>query len=51
MSKNVIDDRAAKLGEYIVENKATVRGAAKEFGVSKSTVHMEVTKQNGLSGL
>ena len=39
---NVIDDRATKLGEYIVENKATVRLAAKKFGVSKSTVHVVV---------
>lgn len=50
MSNNVIDDRATKLGEYIVENKATVRGAAREFGVSKSTVHIEVTKLNGCYG-
>ena len=50
MSNNVIDDRATKLGEYIVENKATVRCAAKQFGVSKSTVHMEETKQNGYYG-
>ncbi|NBK79414.1 hypothetical protein D5272_12670 [bacterium D16-76] len=48
---NVIDERATKLGEFIVENKATVRRAAKQFGVSKSTVHMEVTKQRGLFGL
>ncbi|WP_367575792.1 sporulation transcriptional regulator SpoIIID [Acutalibacter intestini] len=47
---NVIDDRATKLGEYIVENNATVRCAAKQFGVSKSTVHMEETKQNGCYG-
>lgn len=44
MSNNVIDDRATRLGEFIVENRATVRSAAKQFGVSKSTVHMEVTK-------
>lgn len=50
MSNNVIDDRATKLGEYIVENKATVRCAAKQFGVSKSTVHMEVMKQNDYYG-
>ena len=43
MSNNVIDDRATKLGEYIVENKATVRRAAKQFGVSKSTVHKDVS--------
>ncbi len=44
MSNSVIDDRATRLGEFIAENKATVRKAAKQFGVSKSTVHMEVTK-------
>ena len=43
MSNNVIDDRATRLGEYIVENRATVRRAAKKFGVSKSTVHKDVT--------
>ena len=50
MSNNVIDDRATKLGEIIVENKATVRRAAKQFRISKSTVHMEETKQNGCYG-
>lgn len=34
-----------KLGEYIVEHKATVRSAAKVFGVSKSTVHKDVTER------
>ena len=43
MSNNVIDDRATRLGEYIVENRATVRRAAKKFGVSKSTVHKDVS--------
>lgn len=42
---NVIDDRATKLGEFIVENKATVRLAAKKFGVSKSTVHKDVSQR------
>ena len=45
MSNNVIDDRATKLGEFIVENKATVRCAAKQFGVSKSTVHKDVSQR------
>ncbi len=36
-------ERCRRLGEYIVENKATVRGAAFYFGVSKSTVHKDVT--------
>lgn len=42
---NVIEDRATKLGEFIVENKATVRLAAKKFGVSKSTVHKDVSQR------
>lgn len=37
------DDRAIKLGEYIVKYKTTVRAAAQVFGVSKSTVHTDVT--------
>ncbi len=37
------EERAVELGEYIVKNKATVRAAAEIFGVSKSTVHMDVT--------
>ena len=45
MKSRVIDDRATKLGEYIVENKATVRRAAKKFGVSKSTVHKDVSQR------
>lgn len=37
------DERAMRLGEYIVETGATVRRAAAVFGVSKSTVHKDVT--------
>ncbi|MCD7846610.1 MAG: sporulation transcriptional regulator SpoIIID [Oscillospiraceae bacterium] len=36
-------ERPVILGEYIVENRATVRQAAKEFGISKSTVHKDVS--------
>ncbi len=36
-------ERAVKLGEYIVETKDTVRSAAAKFGISKSTVHKDVT--------
>lgn len=43
--KRSVDDRAAMLGEYIVQNKATVRRAAKQFGVSKSTVHKDVAER------
>lgn len=35
------------LGEYILEHKATVRSAAKKFGVSKSTVHKDVSERLG----
>ena len=43
-----IDERAIELAQYIIDSKDTVRGAAKKFGISKSTVHKEVTLQNGL---
>ena len=39
------EDRAVRLGEYLVESGATVRAAAKVFGVSKSTVHKDVTER------
>jgi len=37
-----MEERAVKLAQYIIENKATVRGAAQRFEISKSTVHIEV---------
>ena len=37
--------RAVELGRYISENRATVRSAAKRFGISKSTVHTDVTSR------
>ena len=40
--KGNIEERAVTLAQYIIENRATVRAAAKQFGVSKSTVHTEV---------
>ncbi len=43
--KYTVDDRAIELGEYIVENNATVRAAAGQFGISKSTVHMDVSQR------
>ncbi|MCH3971180.1 MAG: sporulation transcriptional regulator SpoIIID [Oscillospiraceae bacterium] len=43
--KGIVEQRAVELGEYIVLHKATVRAAAKKFGVSKSTVHKDVTKR------
>ncbi len=37
------DERCVQLGRYIVEKAATVRAAAKMYGISKSTVHKDVT--------
>lgn len=42
-----IEERAVNLAHYIIDSKDTVRGAAKKFGISKSTVHTDVTLQNG----
>ena len=47
ISKQTIEERAIELAQYIIDTKDTVRGAAKKFGISKSTVHMDVTLQNG----
>lgn len=49
--KEIVEERAARLGEYIVSENATVRGTALKFGISKSTVHTEVTITNGSYGL
>ena len=43
--KGIVEERAVELGEYIIEYKATVRNAAKKFGVSKSTVHKDVSER------
>ena len=44
--KNIsIEERAVKLAQYIIESKDTVRGAAKKYGISKSTVHKDVTER------
>ena len=43
--QEIIEDRARKLAEFIIENDSTVRAAAKQFGVSKSTVHKDVTQR------
>lgn len=42
-----IDERAIELAHYIIDSKDTVRGTAKKFGISKSTVHKDVTLKNG----
>lgn len=41
--KDYIEERAISIANYIIENNATVRQTAKEFGISKSTVHKDVT--------
>ncbi len=40
-----IEDRAIDLAHYIIDSKDTVRGAAKKFGISKSTVHKDVSER------
>ncbi|MFN7252504.1 MAG: sporulation transcriptional regulator SpoIIID [Anaerobacillus sp.] len=40
-----IKERTIKIGRYIVETRKTVRTIAKEFGVSKSTVHKDLTER------
>ncbi len=45
IQKTPIEERAVAIAEYIVKNKATVRQAAGQFGVSKSTVHKDVTER------
>ena len=40
-----IDERAIELAHYIIDSKDTVRGAAKKFGISKSTVHKDVSER------
>ena len=40
-----IEERAVNLAHYIIDHKDTVRGAAKKFGISKSTVHKDVSER------
>ena len=40
-----LEERACDLAVYIIENRATVRAAARQFGVSKSTVHKDLTER------
>lgn len=41
--KGNLEERAVTLGEYIIEHKSTVRDTAAVFGISKSTVHKDLT--------
>ncbi|NMA65913.1 MAG: sporulation transcriptional regulator SpoIIID [Clostridiaceae bacterium] len=43
--RHYIEERALELGSFIIENRTTVRAAAQNFGISKSTVHKDVTER------
>jgi putative DeoR family transcriptional regulator (stage III sporulation protein D) len=43
--KDYIEERALEIAKYIISSKTTVRDAARIFGVSKSTVHKDVTER------
>ncbi len=43
--KDYIEERAIDIANYIIDNNATVRQTAKAFGISKSTVHKDVTER------
>ena len=43
--KGYIEERAIEIARYIIDNNTTVRQAAKHFGISKSTVHKDVTER------
>ena len=43
--KGYIEERAIEIERYIIDNNTTVRQAAKHFGISKSTVHKDVTER------
>ena len=45
MLKENMEERAERLALYIIENRATVRTAAQKFGISKSTVHKDISER------
>ncbi len=45
MKQISIEERSIQLARYIIDSKDTVRGAAKKFGISKSTVHKDVSER------
>ena len=40
-----MEERAERLAQYIIENQTTVRAAARKFGISKSTVHKDISER------
>ena len=45
MKELSIEERAVKVAQYIIETEDTVRGAAKKFGISKSSIHKDVSQR------
>ena len=45
MHSSIIEERTVELANYIIETKCTVREAARKFGISKSTVHKDITER------
>lgn len=45
LAKTYIEERAVELAHYVIENKSTVREAAKKFYISKSTVHKDIVER------
>ena len=45
MKETTIEERSINLAKYIIDSKDTVRGTAKKFGISKSTVHKDITER------
>ena len=43
--KDYIEDRVLEVAKYIIESKATIRRTARVFGVSKSTIHKDMTER------
>ena len=43
--KGNMEERAEHLAQYIIENRTTVRAAAQKFGISKSTVHKDISER------
>ena len=43
--KENMEERAERLALYIIENRTTVRAAARKFGISKSTVHKDLSER------
>lgn len=43
--QKIIEERVTSLAQYIIDSKDTVRGAAKKFCISKSTVHKDITER------